>query len=89
MQDSSPDVTTALEKNTLAPAVTDAELAEAWDAAAWRYQIYPLDEGTGLKFIQRPPTENVLKQPVTIHAGTTFDELRQWRKRAYSFCIHK
>ena len=30
MQDSSPDVTTALEKNTLAPAATDAELAEAW-----------------------------------------------------------
>ena len=30
MQDSSPDVTTALEKTTLAPAVTDAELAEAW-----------------------------------------------------------
>ncbi len=54
-----------------------AELAEAWDAAAWRYQIYPLDEGTGLKFIQRPPTENVLKQPVTIHAGTP--ELERYR----------
>ena len=54
-----------------------AELAEAWDTAAWRYQIYPLDEGTGLKFIQRPPTENGLKQPVTIHAGTP--ELERYR----------
>ena len=46
------------------------ELAEAWDAAAWANQVYPLDEGTGLKWIQRPDTEAVYSRPVTIVAGT-------------------
>ncbi len=53
------------------------ELKAAWDAAAWRYQIYPLDEGSGLKYIQRPPTEEVFKQPVTIGNGTP--ELERYR----------
>ena len=46
------------------------ELAEAWDAAAWANQVYPLDEGTGLKWIQRPEREAVYSRPVTIVAGT-------------------
>ena len=54
-----------------------AELVEAWDRAAWQNQIYPLDEGTGLKYIQRPASEDVFKQPLTIHAGTP--ELERYR----------
>jgi arylsulfatase A-like enzyme len=48
-----------------------AELAVAWEAAAQANQVYPLDEGTPLKHIQRPPREQVFSLPVTIHAGTS------------------
>jgi arylsulfatase A-like enzyme len=54
-----------------------ADLQAAWDRAAWQYQIYPLDEGSGLKYIQRPPTETVLKQQLTIWPGTP--ELERYR----------
>jgi arylsulfatase len=47
-----------------------AELAAAWDEAAWKYQIYPLDEGSGLKYVQRPATESFMAEPVTIFADT-------------------
>ncbi len=53
------------------------ELADAWETAAWKHQIFPLDEGTGLKYVQRPPTEEPLKQPITISAGTP--ELERYR----------
>jgi arylsulfatase len=47
-----------------------AELAAAWEDAAWKTQIFPLDEGTGLRFVQRPPTEEVFTRPVTIYRDT-------------------
>jgi arylsulfatase A-like enzyme len=47
-----------------------AELASAWETAAWANQVYPLDEGTALKFVQRPSTEDVYELPVTIVPGT-------------------
>ena len=47
-----------------------AEMAEAWEAAAWKYQIFPLDEGTGLRYVQRPPTEAAFMGPVTLHRDT-------------------
>ncbi|NNE72665.1 MAG: arylsulfatase [Acidimicrobiales bacterium] len=47
-----------------------AELAAAFDDAAWANQVYPLDEGTGLKMIQRPPTEAEYEVPVRILPGT-------------------
>jgi arylsulfatase len=54
-------------------------LAAAWDAAAWRYQFYPLDEGSGLKYVLRPPTEAVLTEPVTIFADTpTLERYRSY-----------
>jgi arylsulfatase len=47
-----------------------AELAAAWEAAAWRYQFFPLDDGSGLKYVLRPPTEAVFTEPVTIYPDT-------------------
>ena len=32
-----------------------AELADAWEEAAWANQVYPLDEGSGIKYLIRPP----------------------------------
>ncbi len=54
-----------------------AELAAAWDTAAWAEQIYPLDEGSHLKFVQRPPRALAFSEPVTILPGTP--TLERWR----------
>ena len=54
-----------------------AELAAAWEAAAHAEQIYPLDEGSNLKFVQRPERSLVFSEPVTIYPGTP--TLERWR----------
>jgi arylsulfatase len=53
------------------------ELADAWEAAAWAGQIYPLDEGSFLKYLVRPPRSEVYRAPVTIRPGTP--TLERWR----------
>jgi arylsulfatase A-like enzyme len=61
------------------------ELARGWDQAAWTNQVLPLDEGSLLRWVRRPPTEDVYAAPVTIQAGTpTLERYRsllliQWR----------
>ncbi len=66
-----------------------AELTAAWEAAAWDGQIYPLDEGTGLKYLLRPPRTERLRDPLTIWPGTP--TLERWRSvqliwlRSFSF----
>ena len=47
-----------------------AELQEAWERAAWDNQVFPLDEGSGINYIQRPPWEQVLAEPATFLPGT-------------------
>ncbi len=54
-----------------------AELAAAWEEAAWAGQLYPLDEGSGLKYMIRPERSDVYGEPVTIPAGTP--SLERWR----------
>ena len=54
-----------------------AELAAAWEAAAYAEQIYPLDEGSNLRFVQRPERSLVFGEPVTIFPGTP--TLERWR----------
>jgi len=54
-----------------------AELTAAWEAAAWDGQIYPLDEGTGLKYLLRPPRTERLREPLTLWPGTP--TLERWR----------
>ncbi|HEX2578177.1 MAG TPA: sulfatase-like hydrolase/transferase, partial [Aquihabitans sp.] len=47
-----------------------AEMAAGWEAAARRNQVYPLDEGSRLRYVVRPPYEEPLGRPVRIVAGT-------------------
>jgi arylsulfatase len=47
-----------------------AELVEAWDEAAWRNQVFPLDDGTRIHYLWRPPSDEVFSEPVAIPAGT-------------------
>ncbi|MDB5694423.1 MAG: arylsulfatase family protein [Alphaproteobacteria bacterium] len=56
-----------------------AELAAAWEKAAVEGQVYPLDEGSGVKFIVRPPRSDVFSEPVTILPGTP--TLERWRSQ--------
>lgn len=54
-----------------------AELSAAWEQAAWDQQVFPLDEGSGLKFMIRPDRNEVFERPITIPAGT--HTLERWR----------
>ncbi|MEO6987831.1 MAG: arylsulfatase [Aquihabitans sp.] len=62
-----------------------AEMAAGWEAMARQNQVYPLDEGSRLRYVVRPPYEDVLQEPVRIVAGThTLERYRsqqliQWR----------
>jgi arylsulfatase len=60
-----------------------AELAEAWERAAWENQVYPLDEGSFVKFMQRPERSGVYAEPVTVMAGTP--TLERWRSHELIF----
>jgi arylsulfatase len=53
------------------------ELADAWEQAARDNQVYPLDEGSGLKFMVRPERSAVFSETVTILPGTP--TLERWR----------
>ena len=55
------------------------ELAAAWEQAARANQVYPLDEGSGVKFLVRPPRSEVFSEPVTILPGTP--TLERWRSQ--------
>lgn len=53
------------------------ELADAWEAAAWANQVYPLDEGSSIKYLQRPSWTEVFAEPFSITPGTP--TLERWR----------
>jgi arylsulfatase A-like enzyme len=56
-----------------------AELGAAWETAAQANQVFPLDEGSGVKFLQRPPRSAVYGGPVTLYPGTP--TLERWRSQ--------
>jgi arylsulfatase len=68
-----------------------AELVEAWERAAWANQVFPLNEGSGLMSLLRPPTEAVFGEPVTILPGTpTLERYRSAKlieQRAFTLTI--
>jgi arylsulfatase A-like enzyme len=53
------------------------ELADLWEQAAWANQVYPLDEGSSIKYLVRPPWAAAFGEPVTIVPGTP--TLERWR----------
>ena len=54
-----------------------AAMAEAFHAAALANQVYPLDEGSGWRWLARPPHDQVFRDPVTIWPGTpTLERIR-------------
>ena len=68
-----------VELNDLAAAQPErvAELAAGFHQAAVANQVYPLDEGSGWRWIVRPPKDAVFHEPVTIWPGTpTLERIR-------------
>jgi arylsulfatase len=55
------------------------ELIAAWEEAAWSNQIFPLDEGTGYRYLLRPSWTEVFDRPVVLRAGTP--TLDRWRSQ--------
>ena len=54
-----------------------AEMSAAFHEAAVANQVYPLDEGSGWRWLARPPRDDVFHEPVTIWAGTpTLERIR-------------
>ncbi len=53
------------------------QLIDAWEREAWANQIYPLDEGSSIKYLIRPERSEIYREPVTIVAGTP--TLERWR----------
>lgn len=57
-----------------------AEMIDAWDDAAWRNRVYPLDEGTRLIRALRPPDHDALTHPITVLPGSpTVERYRSQR----------
>jgi arylsulfatase len=62
-----------------------AEMARAWDVAAHANQVFPLDEGSRLRYVVRPPYEEPYSAPVRLVRRThTLERYRsqlliQWR----------
>ncbi len=55
------------------------ELVAAWEEAAWSNQIFPMDEGTGYRYLLRPSWTEVFDRPVVLRAGTP--TLDRWRSQ--------
>ncbi len=54
-----------------------AALAAAFHEAAIANFVYPMDEGSGWRWLVRPPHDAVFHEPVTIHPGTpTLERIR-------------
>ena len=53
------------------------ELAAAWEHAARANDVYPLDEGSSIKYLIRPPWHEQLVLPILIPRGTP--TLERWR----------
>jgi arylsulfatase A-like enzyme len=66
-----------------------AELADAWERAAWANQVFPLDERSMLKETTRPPTEVPLTEGLTVRPGTaSLERYRSLKLIAYrSFSV--
>ena len=68
-----------------------AALSVGWHDAAVENNVYPLDEGTGWRWVVRPPDDDVFHDPVTIWPGTpTLERIRcgglTWQ-RAFAITI--
>jgi len=52
-----------------------AELADAWERAAWANGVFPIDEGVGLRGTFRPERLE-LSSPVVVHRGDSLERAR-------------
>jgi arylsulfatase len=56
-----------------------SEMIAAWEESAWENQVFPLDEGTGYRFLLRPSWTETYDRPVVLAGGTP--TLDRWRSQ--------
>ncbi len=56
-----------------------SEMVAAWEESAWANQVFPLDEGTGYRYLLRPSWTEVYDRPVVLRPGTP--TLDRWRSQ--------
>jgi arylsulfatase A-like enzyme len=56
-----------------------AEMIAAWEESAWDNQVFPLDEGTGYRYLLRPPWTERYDRPMVLRPGTP--SLDRWRSQ--------
>lgn len=56
-----------------------SEMIAAWEESAWENQVFPLDEGTGYRFLLRPSWTETYDAPVVLAGGTP--TLDRWRSQ--------
>jgi len=78
LYDMSADPTQLHDRSDDDPARRD-ELVAAWEESAWENQIFPMDEGTGYRYLLRPPWVERYDEPVVLHPGTP--TLDRWRSQ--------
>ncbi|MGZ8734079.1 MAG: arylsulfatase [Acidimicrobiia bacterium] len=71
-----------------------AEMSARWEEVAQDNQVYPLDEGSRVRFVTRPPYEEPFKEPVRLLRRThTLERYRsqlliQWRSFTVDVELH-
>lgn len=55
------------------------EMVAAWEESAWTHQVFPLDEGTGYRYLLRPSWVEEYDRPVVLYPGTP--TLDRWRSQ--------
>ncbi|MCP5402609.1 MAG: arylsulfatase [Novosphingobium sp.] len=55
------------------------EMSEAWERAAWKNKVFPLNEGSGVIFMSRAPYEERYAQPLTLYQDSP--TVPAWRAR--------
>ncbi len=56
-----------------------AEMIGAWEESAWDHQVFPMDEGTGYRYLLRPSWVEAFDGPVVLRPGTP--TLDRWRSQ--------
>jgi arylsulfatase A-like enzyme len=56
-----------------------SEMIAAWEESAWEHQVFPLDEGTGYRYLLRPSWTEIYDRPVVLRPGTP--TLDRWRSQ--------
>jgi arylsulfatase len=64
-------------------------MSDAWEKAAWANKVFPVDEGSGVSFLQHAPYEERFAKPLTLYQGDpTVPAMRaRWLMEGRNFIV--